>query len=288
MVNELKFISLQDAWEGVNEFMVSNPDKIISQGGGIYGTEFISYDNRICTNNCFIDPNFDFGAVLGYSPKKWTTLIKNYVDFSYLDLLKSEITYRRNKKAKSYNYAFRFSNKYGGGKDCLIALVFSKKVTEEFPTVNFSVRVSEVTSRLIFDFLLIQRICEYVYGKGYPVEVKFDAPSMYVTAERFTMYAEYAGWERIEKLLNHPTDKFQQRIKSVWNHFSTMENPNTIKYKSHRRCALTMRKDEDGHSLKRVPSLKAKDLPLTKLITQLPADIVTDKEIKQYLKTLTK
>ena len=168
MVNKsLQFATLQEAWEGINEYLVFNEAEVVSNGGGVYGTEFISYDTTITANRAWVDPNFDFGIILGYSNKKWTTLIKNYVDFDYLDLLKSEISIRLKKKSNSYNYAYHFANKYGGGKDCLLSLVFAKKISEDFPTVHFSVRTSEVTCRRIFDFLLVQRICEDIYDSAF-------------------------------------------------------------------------------------------------------------------------
>ena len=279
--NILRFENLQKAWEGVNEFMVFNEDKISKAGGGVYGTEFISYNNLIIANTAQIDKNFDFGKVLGYHIKKWTTLLKNYVDFAYLDLIKSELNTRINKKARSYNYAFHFSNKYGGGKDCLLNLVFTKRISEEWPTVHFHVRTSEVTCRLIFDFLLVQRICEYVYGKDYPVEVHFHAPSMFVTAERFSIYSDYKGWDYIEPKLGE--GKFNRRVRQVYNMFSTVD-PETIKYKAHKRCAQTIQRDENGDSLKKAASMKAKNLPLTKLIKKLPIDVVTTKQMNKFLK----
>lgn len=281
MVNVLNYATLQEAWEGINLHLVLNEDEVISQGGGVYGTEFIAYSMMVVANRAWVDPEFDFGKVLGYSLKKWTTLVKNYVDFNYLDLIKSEVNKRSSKNSKSYNYAFHFANKYSGGKDCLLSLVFSKKLSEEFPTVFFNVRVSEVTCRLIFDFLLVQRICEYIYGEDYPVEINFYAPSMFVTAERFTMFASWYGWKKIKKKLGD--SKFNKRVLQVYNQLST-DDPETITWKSHKRCALAIQKDENGDSLKNVKSLKAKDLKLTKLIKNLPIDVITPKQFNKYIK----
>jgi hypothetical protein len=285
MVKIFKFENLQEAWLGVNEYMGTQEDDIRANGGGVYGTELVAYNSLIIANTSWVDPNFDFGTILGYHSKKWTTLVKNYIDFNYLDLLKSAINARRGKKAKSYNFAFHFSNKYGGGKDCLISLLFTKKVSEEFPTVFFNVRVSEVTSRLIFDFLLVQRICEYIYGKDYPVEVQFFAPSMYVTAERWSMYASYVGWEKMEPKLK--SGKFSNRIRQVWDFFQTTD-VETIKYKAHKRCADIVQKDDEGNSVRKTYSLKAKNLPLHKMITKLPEGIETQKQINKYLKQIAR
>jgi hypothetical protein len=280
-VKVLNFPTLQAAWEGINEYMAFNEDEVRANGGGVYGTELVTYSTLVTVDKSWVDPNFDFGKALGYHNKKWTTLVKNYVDFDYLDLVKTEITRRRAKRAKSYNHAYHFANKYGGGKDCLISLVFSKRVSEEFPTVFFNVRTSEATSRLIFDFLLVQRIVEYVYGKDYPVEIHFYAPTMFITAERFSVYASWKGWENIEPHLG--TGKFSQRIKKVWEDFTTID-VETIKYKAHKRCADITQRDEDGNSVRNAATMKAKTLKLSKHIQNLPIDIVTQKQINKYIK----
>lgn len=278
MVKVFQFQSLQDAWEGINLWLANADQETIRKdgGGGMYGTEYISYNNMVVINTTWIDPNFDFGKVLGYTIKKWTTLVKNYVDFNYLDMVKSEITHRRGKNAKSYNLSFHFSNKAGGGKDCLISLVFSKRVDEPFPTVFFNVRTSEVTSRLLFDFLLVQRIVEYVYGEGHPAEVHFYAPSMFITAERFSMFAHWKGWDKIEKKLGN--DRFQNRIRQVYNHFKTADL-DTIRYKVHSRCAEVVQ--GIGNTNK---SLIAKDLKLTKLVPELEENVYTLTKMKKIRK----
>lgn len=284
MVKVLEYQTLQEAWEGINSYMVLNEEEIIGdKRGAQYGTEFIAYNTLINANKAWIDPNFDFGAVLGYNIKKWTTLIKNYVDFNYLDLLKSEIQSRIAKKAKNYNYAFHFSNKYGGGKDCLLSLIFQKKPSEDFPTIYFSVRTSEITSRLIFDFLLVQRIAEYVYGKNYPVAVQFNAPTLFVTAERFSMFAAYKGWKYFKKRIKPDQNRFQRRVEQVYNDFMT-KDASKIKYKAHQRCAQVIQKDDEGKSIRYVVPMIAKNLKLHKLLKELPEDVITQREINKYIK----
>jgi len=281
MVNVLEFESLQAAWEGINMFLATADQKTLKEkgGGGMYGTEYISYNNLIIANSCWVDPKFDFGKVLGYTPRKWTTLVNNYVDFNYLDMLRSEITMRRGKNAKSYNYAFHFSNHKGGGKDCLISLVFSKRVNEPFPTVFFNVRTSEVTSRLIFDFLLVQRIVEYVYGKGQPAEIHFYAPSMFITAERFAMFAKWKGFKKIKEQLGD--DKFQKRVKQVYRELKTTPLEQ-IRYKVHQRCAEIVQ----GVDIKggQPESMTVKSLKLSRIVPELDNDVVAMSKMKQLRK----
>lgn len=276
-IKKLNFMSLQEAWEELNFMLAQGNKDVLENGGGVHGTEFIVYDCLVKANTAKIDPNFNFGRVLGYTEKKWTSLVKNYVDFDYLDLVKSEITMRRGKNAKSYNYTFRFSNKHGGGKDCLISIIFSKRVGDEYPTAFFSVRVSEITSRLIFDFLLVQRICEYVYGVDHPVHVNFFAPSMFITAERFSMFAHWKGWKKTLKKLDGYSGRFTQRVKDVYNHFNTVD-VKSIRYKTHQRCAEVIQ--GVGHKVN--TDLFAKDLQLVKLATDLPLDADTPKKVKAH------
>lgn len=281
MVNVLEFESLQAAWEGINMYLATADQKTLKAkaGGGMYGTEYISYNNIIVANSAWVDPKFDFGKVLGYTPRKWTTLVNNYVDFNYLDMLRSEITMRRGKNAKSYNYAFHFSNHKGGGKDCLIALTFSKKVTDPFPTVFFTVRTSEVTSRLIFDFLLVQRIIEYVYGEGQPAEVVFYAPSMFITAERFSMFAKWKGRKNIWPQLGD--DKFQNRVKQVYKYLKNTPLKE-IKYKVHQRCAeMVQGIDVRGGQ---PDSMTAKSLKLSRIVPELDNDVVAMSKMKKLRK----
>src|SRR5690349_7251422 len=150
----MEFGSLQSGWEGINEYLFLECEEIIKRGGGLYGPEFVSFDNYVVMKRAWVDPEFDFGKTLGYAIKKWSSLVNNYADLKYLDLLRAEIAHRTKKRARSYNYSFHFSNHHGSGKDCLISLLFSKRIGVEHPIVVFQVRTSEVTKRLLFDFLL--------------------------------------------------------------------------------------------------------------------------------------
>lgn len=273
---ELSFMTLQEAWEEINLMLAESNPAILQHGGGVHGTEFIAYDTLFRVNSSKIDPDFNFGKVLGYTEKKWTSLVKNYIDFDYLDLVKSEITMRRGKNAKSYNYTFRFSNKHGGGKDCLISIIFSKRIGDEYPTAFFNVRVSEATSRLIFDFLLVQRVIEYVYGEDHPVHVNFFAPSIFITAERFSMFAHWKGFKKTMKRIAG-TGKFANRITQVYNHFLNTPSKD-IKYKTHARCAEVLRKE--GHKVNQ--DVYARDLKLIKLLPELPQDVDTPNKVKKF------
>lgn len=266
-INQLEFPTLDKAWEGINEYMVNNEAHIRATGGGTYGTEMVSYDNFIHIFKSWIPEDYNFGRILGYKYKKWSKLINNYVNLNYLDLVKAEVLSREKVKSSHYNYTFHFDNKHGSGKDCLISLSFCRRKKQENPYVIYTTRASEVTSRLIFDFLLIQRIVEYVYGKGKTVEVVCYIPFMYINVERFLIYMAYkAGddptnkWGAIDIGESSPSP-YQHRCLSRYDEFLTKPLM-SIKYKVHRRAAAQVQKDKHGNPVSNSPDLFAKDLTL--------------------------
>jgi len=281
-INQMEFPTLELAWEGINEYMVNHEEEIAEKGGGTYGTEMVSYDNFIYVYKPYISPDYNFGAILGYKYKKWSKLINNYIDFNYLDLVKNEVTQREKRASTHYNYTFHFDNSHGSGKDCLISLSFCRRRKEKDPYVIYTTRASEVTSRLIFDFLLIQRMCEYVYGKerAQQCNVLCYIPFMYVNVERYLFYMGYKGkkkavkaqpigpidHDKLKELNKDPNKKFytpfQERCIKKYDEFMAVD-PNKIKYKVHKRSALQIQKDpKTGKPLSNCPDLFAKNLTL--------------------------
>lgn len=267
-INQLEFPTLELAWEGVNDYLINNEKLIRERGGGTYGTEMVSYDNFIHIYKPYISPKYNFGDILGYKYKKWTKLINNYVNLNYLDLVKAEVLDRESKKSGHYNYTFHFDNAHGSGKDCLISLSFCRRRGQKEPYVIYTTRASEVTSRLIFDFLLIQRMVEYVYGveKAQQCEVLCYIPFMFVNVERFLFYMGYKGRDIVKPKTMFDKDTpyyspFQERCLKKFDEFMTRD-PETIKYKVHRRSALQIQRDKHGKPLSKCPDLFAKDLTL--------------------------
>lgn len=269
--NEFYFDNLQEAWEGLNDYLVNNEEKILAGNGATYSTEMASYDNILYIEDARIDKNFNFGKVLGYKDKKWTKLINNYVDMNYLDLVATEIQKRELSSKPHYNNTFHFANKYGSGKDCLISLTFTRRKTEEVPVLIFKTRASEVTKRLIFDFLLIQRISEYVYGKKQRTKVICQIDFMYIALECFLMYAAWKGIENVvsdirtnEKgnILNTRSyTKFQQKV--IDKHKFFLDTPlEKITFLVHKRAAAQVKRHPNGGPLANCPDLFAKELKL--------------------------
>lgn len=255
-INVSNYMTFVEAWRGINETMANNEKSIKEKGGGMYSTEMVSYDNVIHIDKNYFDPNFDFGRILGYRYKKWSKLVNNYVNMNYLDLVKSEVLAREKKVSKHYTFTFHFDNSHGSGKDCLISLTFSRRRGKKIPTVIYTTRASEVTSRLIFDFLLIQRLVEYVYGVGVSVEVICYIPFMFLHIERFAIYMGTYGTKVLKG-----NDSFQEKCRASYKKFTTTD-PETIKYKVHKRTALQLQMDDKGYPLSGAPKLLAKDLKL--------------------------
>lgn len=265
-INQLEFPTLEAAWEGINEYLINNETHIRKYGGGTNGTEMVSYDNFIHIYKPYINPNYNFGDILGYRYKKWSKLINNYVDINYLDLVKAEVVNREKKKSCHYNYTFHFDNKHGSGKDCLISLSFCRRKGQKDPYVIYTTRASEVTSRLIFDFLLIQRICEYVYGieRAQKCDVLCYIPFMFVNVERFLFYMSYKGPDCIKKphgdfIKEAEYTLYQIRCIKKYEEFMTKDT-DLIKYKVHKRAALQIQRDKNGKPKSKSPDLFAKDL----------------------------
>lgn len=291
MVTTLEFSDLQKAWEGINEYLYLECEKIVKKGGGSYGTEWVSYNNFVRIHRAWVEPEFDFGTKLGYARQKWTTLVGNYIDFKYLDMLRNWIGHRQGKKARSYNYSFHFSNHYGAGKDCLVSLIFTKRINAAHPIVVFHLRTSEVTKRLLFDFLLVQRVIEYVYGHN-DVEVHLWAPSFYITAESFVMYNNIRP---IKKLLKRHKAKhegeyqkanheFQTKILTTFDKMLAVEDPLKINYKVHRRSVMQIQKGADGLPISGVKPLYAKDLLLNREVPEISKKDISKAQIRKATK----
>lgn len=293
MFRTLEFGNLLAAWEGVNEYLFLECEDIIKRGGGLYGPEWVSYNNYVIARRAWVDPKFDFGKVLGYSYKKWSALVNNYVDLRYLDLLRAELGHRVGKDSRSYNYQFQFSNKHGSGKDCLISLLFTKRIGIPHPIVVFQVRTSEVTKRLLFDFLLVQRVVEYVYGHN-DVEVHLFAASYYITAESFVMYNNQKPLRRLlkrhkkrnSKSYKSDNHKFQSRVLTIFDRYISHPDPMSIVYKVHRRSVLQIQRDENGDPKSGVKSLFAEQLLINREIFKLPENVIAPSQIKQHKKNV--
>ncbi len=256
------FKNSQEAWEHINEYMFVSEAKLSSEGGGRDGNVSVMYDNVITIEKPRVDPNFNFARMFNYRKQKWNSLVSNYVDLERLKEVKSDIDIRVQRKNRLYQVTKHFRNTHKNGKDCLISLTFSKRKGIEKPVIIFHTRTVEATKRMLMDFLLVQRIGEYVYGK-YNFHLICYFPCIILNAEAFTMYHTHRD---LKKLL-HPTNKpptyqpFQAIIMNRLNKFLTVD-PMSIGYKSHRRAAKQLQVDGKGIPYSGDNYLLAKELKL--------------------------
>jgi len=281
-MKELKFSNTQEAWEGINEYLALKSEEVMETGGSLYGPEIIAYDHYIKINKVWVDPEFDFGSVFGYTTAKWTKLINNYLHLDYLDLIKSQILAREKSRATNYNISYLFDNSHGSGKGCLLTLTFSRRVDRDAPILYMTLRSSEVTKRLLFDFLLVQRIAEYVYGKDQCVSLEMFCPNIYLVAEAFVMYDNYKSIDKLfRKKKKKGLSKFEKKILDTLHHFKTVD-PSTIKYKVHLRSVNQLQEDEDGKKISGRKPLLVKNLHLYKENMEYPEDCISPSARKAY------
>lgn len=281
IINYFEFKDPFRAWKGINIWLAQNEMNLKSRpgAGGMQGSVLYSYNNflRIKTHK-IPNEDWDIGGKLGYTKMKWISLMNNYLDLNYLDLIKAELESRHVKSQRNYNYSYHFKNKHGSGKDCLVSLNFSRRIGVNYPVVAFNIRTSEVTRRLIFDLILVQRIIEYVYPNEPQVELHVLAPSMFLDAESFALFNNTKSIEKI--MAKVPEDKmgsFSRKVVSSFRKLMTTD-PETINWKVHQRSATFIQ--EKNH---RCVGLLIKDLQI-KTPDYLPEDVITKQEAKKYRK----
>jgi len=288
-MKRFKFATSQEAWEGINEWLLLNEKTILKKYGGRYGPEIVAYNVFMEIDNPRVDPKFDFGYTFGYKSQKWNSLLNNYLDRNYLDLVRNEIVTREAKNANSYSYTLHFRNIHTSGKDCLISLTFTRRVTDERPVAIFHVRASEVTKRLLFDFLLVQRVLQFIYGKKWKqVKLEFYCPGCYITAENIAMYNNHRS---LKKLLKGVKKKgtFQKRVMTIYKRFKNEKDPSNVPYKVNRRSVMQIQHDEKGWPISGIPSLFAKDLKIVQeREIEYPDDCITEKDRRAHRRKLKK
>lgn len=285
-VVEMEFATAQDAWEGINEYLFLQEEKIVEQGGTYQGTQVLLYDVILKARRGMVDPDFDFGYVIGYTTQKWNSLVNNYINFDYLDILKGQILAREKKKGQNYNESMLFDNSHNSGKGCLLSLTFSRRFGDLNPTLIFCLRSSEVTKRLLFDLLLIQRIGEYVYGTEQEFGIQLYCPNVYLDVASFTMYDNH---KKLKKLMGQstPTGRIQENVIKTWKKFRKLD-PATVTYRSHLRCVEQLQYDENGWPVSKKKSMFAKELNFNFVESDMPEEIITPKEVRSYKRNKSK
>lgn len=281
LVKTLEYSTSQEAWEGVNRYFLNNSKEILKRGGGRYGPQLISHDMFIKIRKAWVDPDFDFGNMFGYRKQKWSSLVNNYINRDFLDIFKSEVMDKIKKRSPNYNLSMQFDNSHGSGKNCLLSLTVSKRVNMDHPIMSFNLRSSEITKRLLWDLLLVQRIAEYVYGDKEYVSIQVFCGNMYQNTESFIMYNNHERIKDIIKTKGKDLDGWQQRTVKTLEEFSNVD-PKNIKYKVHLRSVRQLQRP-NGIPLSGDKPLLAKDCYLFNIdTTPYPEDCISIKDRKKF------
>lgn len=224
------FKDSQTAWENINELFLYHTDTshvFCHRGGGTY-----LYDVVFGIRNPKLDPEFDFGRHFNYHKAKWNQLVSNYINSEDLKSLKSQIQDIRD----TNNISLQFDNTHKSGKRCLLSMVVSKR--NGIFNLSIFLRASEITKRLIFDFLLIQRIGEYLFD-GDKFTVVFHINQLFNDDVVLLMYHAHRS------ILDPLKEKKDKRSRELLEKLNKLleGDPYKIKYKIHRRVAKVLRPD---------------------------------------------
>lgn len=275
-----EFATSQEAWEKLNELFFQAEDEIVKSGGGRYGNQLVLYSGYVHIRKAWVDPKFDFGNMFGYRPHKWSGLISNYVNMDYLDILKSQILVKETKSYPIYNLSMPFDNSHGHGKNCLLSLTFSRRQNCDVPIAIFNLRSSEITKRLLIDFLLVQRIAEYIYGEEQTIMIEMFCGNIYQNIEAFTMYHQHRNLRKLNQNKKGES-KWTDKVLETLDKFEKV-NPDEINYKVFKRSVNQL---QNVHGDR--PML-AGDLYLINKDIEYPEDCITQSQRKKYKRELNK
>lgn len=250
-MRELKFPTSQAAWEGINEFFITDEEELLKEGGIRYGALLIAYDTYVDIFRSWVDPEFDFNRMFNYKIQKWRSLVSNYINFDYLDIVRSQVLEKEFKNTSNYNLSYLFDNSHTSGKGCLLSCTFSRRPKVGNPLLIVSVRASEVVKRLIFDLLLLHRMAEYVYGKDQAVGIRIYFPHMFASAETLAVYNTHKSIQRVLRkkgLKRNDLRPFQAKVLDKLDEFKSV-NLDSIKYKVHLRAAKVIQGQQSGGQL---------------------------------------
>lgn len=233
----LQYDNYTQAWEKLNELLLFGDSQVswpkVEVSKAIY-----YYEVNFKVLRPEVDPLFDFGSHFNYTISKWRNLVGNYICLEELKGLKQQIIQAGK---KPFNLAYQFTNKHGHGKACLISLGLTRRMGELTNTITVNMRASEVTKRLICDFLLIQRIGEYLFNKE-SFETIFNINQMFNDDTVLLMYHSHKPILRKLK----KRSEGNSRIIALYYRLSKMldgKESDFKKYKVHFRAFKVLRPD---------------------------------------------
>lgn len=241
-----EFLTSQEAWEGLNEYFIYQEEKIVKRQGTRTGNQLIAYDTFVDISKLWMDPKLDFNKLFNYKKNKWVTLVNNYVDRNYLDIVKMDVKTREAKRDNTYNVSYQFQNNHNHGKGCLLSITFSRRPYFPDPLLIVHLRSSEIVKRLGLDFLLVQRIAEYVYGEDVNAGAKFYFPNMYTMSETSILYEIHNPIDK-DKVVGLNTPFFNKVQKSMISFKAA--NPEEMKFHMFARSARAVQGKVTGGPL---------------------------------------
>lgn len=277
-IHSLEFATSQEAWEKLNEAFLRLEPILFEKGAIANSGLAVVYNVFVKIRKAWVNPEFDYGRCFNYTETKWTTLLNNYIDFNKLDLIRSKLRMMKVKYNQNYNISYLFNNHHDNGKQCLLAATFSKRFQEDIPVITMVIRASEITKRLMFDFLLIQRMAEYVYGPEQSVQINLFVTQMYGNIETLLMYDAYKPMKKVLKGMDkeHPWVK---RLLEVYNKFKKGTEKEFSSFKVFFRSFKVVRPD-----LYTYKPLLAKQLLLEHDDIEYPEDCISYTQRKKYKK----
>lgn len=278
-IHSLEFNTSQEAWEGINEAMLRLDPVLFTKGGTANSGVSAVYNIFVHIKRAWMDPEFDFGRMFNYTPSKWTTLLNNYVDFNKLDLIRSKLRAMSAKYNQNYNVTYLFHNRHDNGKQCLLSATFSKRFQQDTPVVTVHMRASEVTKRLAFDLLLVQRMAEYIYGPKVPVQINLFACQMYGNIETLLMYTTCKRLKKIFKGVDIKNNPWYDKVKEVYDRMKKGTEEQFCKFKVFFRSFKVLRPD-----LYQYKPLLAKDLVIEEDDIEYPENCISYSQRKKYKK----
>lgn len=285
VIHQLTYSNSMEAWECINEMFITHDPKMFESGASYTSGMSAVFNTFIKIRKAWVDPEFDFGKMFNYREQKWTTLVNNYLNLNKLDLLKSKVRYFQSKYNQNYNISYSFDNTHDNGKGCLLAATFSRRLNEDIPVITIVLRASEITKRLIFDLLLVQRMGEYVYGEDQTFMINIFATQMYCNTETVVMYNTHKSLKKVYKNYPGSNEEWKKNVMETYQKF--MDDPKSFSsYKVFLRTAKVLRPDVFKDVYK---PLKAKDLKLTNDDgIEYPEDCITLSQRKKYKSKLKK
>lgn len=274
--HHLEFHTSQQAWEGINEAFIRLDPSLFDRGGTANSGVSVSYNIFVRIKRAWMDPEFDFGKYFNYTDSKWTTLLNNYIDFNKLDLLRSRIRCMKQKYNQNYNLPYVFHNTHDNGKQCLLTATFSKRFQQDTPVITIHLRASEVTKRLAFDLLLVQRMAEYVYGPDQPVQINIFACQMYGNVETLLMYNTYKPIKKVMKGMDK-SNPWYQRVMEIFKKFMNGPESEFSRFKVFFRSYKVIRRDNYPYK-----PLLAKDLTIEDEDIEYPEECISYSQRRKY------